>query len=398
VLVRLCNSGHSKTRKPIFRPQLESLEERRVPAHTASISGHAFVDVTGNGLTPDDRPERGVQVLLYRDTDHNGVLDRHDRLVAVGHTQRDGSYSFKHLAPGTYFVKEVVPHGFVRTAPETSAYYTVTVGDGQTLTGEDFANFRLPNRHAVTHVTFTITHDGTTTTVTDLRGQTHEGDTIVVNVTVAKWAGPTTVSFVSYHATGPTFDPNTASQQVIAQDVAGTFGPGPHTLTLQVPQGFYEVDFVLGAAIDHFGPAGSNVFYSAQHRLISADNGGTQPQQTPGSLAGIVYEDNNHNSVFDTGDTLMANVTVLLTGTTTTGQQVSLTMQTNSLGAYSFTGLQPGTYRINVGPPPGFVAETTNAGTLGGTTGLSTISNIVIGNDAAGTGYNFAEIPGNFGT
>jgi hypothetical protein len=31
---------------------------------------------------------------------------------------------------------------------------------------------------------------------------------------------------------------------------------------------------VFGGVIQQFGPARSNIFYSPQHRLISADNGG----------------------------------------------------------------------------------------------------------------------------
>ena len=93
-------------RKTPYQPQLEWLEDRMVPSATASISGHVLVDQTGNGLSADDTPQRDVLVRLYADTNHNGVLDSHDRLVAVQFTDARGAYSFANVVAGTYFVSE----------------------------------------------------------------------------------------------------------------------------------------------------------------------------------------------------------------------------------------------------------------------------------------------------
>src|SRR5205823_5636497 len=50
-----------------FRPALECLEDRRVPANTGFLGGHVFVDPTGNGLLPTlSTPEGGVTVRLYK--------------------------------------------------------------------------------------------------------------------------------------------------------------------------------------------------------------------------------------------------------------------------------------------------------------------------------------------
>ena len=39
---------------------------------------------------------------------------------------------------------------------------------------------------------------------------------------------------------------------------------------------YYQIDFVCGPAIDHFGHSGaSNIFYHAEQRYIGSDNGGT---------------------------------------------------------------------------------------------------------------------------
>ena len=54
-------------------------------------------------------------------------------------------------------------------------------------------------------------------------------------------------------------------------------------MKVTIPNCYFQVDFVCGDYIDRFGPAGSNVFYSAQGRLESADNGGVHAQLASGS-------------------------------------------------------------------------------------------------------------------
>jgi hypothetical protein len=103
--------GDRGARATPFRPGLEALEDRRVPANPGSISGHVLIDPTGNGAAPDNAPQSHVTVKLFQDTNGNGVLDSTDSLVAWQATGADGSYSFNNLAAGTYFVTESVPGG-----------------------------------------------------------------------------------------------------------------------------------------------------------------------------------------------------------------------------------------------------------------------------------------------
>lgn len=251
------------------------LTESVTPA-AASISGHTYFDVTGDGLSADDKIMGGVTVQLFLDKNGNGTLDAADGgpVATVVSDQTTGAYSFVNLAPGTYFVEEVTPNGFLQTAPAASHFYSNTMTSGTSVSNDDFDNFQQCNcKNSVSGVSFLI--DGKTR-VSDLRGHVHQGDTVQVTFDVL--AGHTDVlSLVSYTAPGSSFNANTASQQKIYQDASGVFGPGWHSLTVVVPQCYFQIDFVCGYAIDHFGPAGSNIFYSAQGRLISADNGGTKP-------------------------------------------------------------------------------------------------------------------------
>src|SRR5947207_15724454 len=69
-----------RTPKASFRPRLEVLEDRWVPA--GSISGHVFLDPTGNGAAVGDPGQNWVVVALFRDTNNNGVKDSGDQLAA----------------------------------------------------------------------------------------------------------------------------------------------------------------------------------------------------------------------------------------------------------------------------------------------------------------------------
>jgi hypothetical protein len=122
-------------------------------------------------------------------------------------------------------------------------------------------------------------------TFTTLAGNVQPGDHVVVNFTVPANCS-VVLSFVSYQAPGATYDPNTASQQTVfsSQDSV-TFAAGAHSMAVDIPSCFFQVDFVRGAVIQQLGPAGSSNFYDSQGRLISSGNGGTTT--CGGGAAGI---------------------------------------------------------------------------------------------------------------
>jgi hypothetical protein len=309
-------------------------------------------------------------VRLYQDTNNNGVLDSTDvQGAAPAVSDQQGAYAFANLTPGRYFVKEAVPSGYVRTAPALGSYATVNLADGQAATGQDFANFQKPTTNVVTDISFTVTNPttGVSTVVTNLRGQTHQGDVVTANFIVPDTASNVVVSLVVYDAPGASFDANTASQQVPIQIQTGTFQPGPGSFTVTLPNNFYQVDFVLGSTIDQLGPAGSNHFYSAQGRLLSADNNGSQAAAP--TLTGTLFDINHLPPVTS------APLTLTLTGFDAFGNQVSQTTGTldTTTGFFSFTGLQPGvTYVFTVTDS----SVTFSDVTLGGiTTNGSSITN-----------------------
>ena len=126
----------------------------------------------------------------------------------------------------------------------------------------------------------------------------------------------------------------------------------------------------------------------------------TQPPAPPvttgtGSLSGAVYGQDLSGNY-----TGMSGLKIQLTGKTAQGQTVSLTTTTDDTGAFTFTGLLPGTYSILLATPPaGYQAGPTQVGTVNGTTdgavnaaNASQIDQITLGDNQAGVNYNFFEV------
>ena len=234
------------------------------------IYGYKYKDLCGDGLTSDDTGYGGVTIKLYKDLNNDGQLTSADgSAIATTTTDGNGYYSFSNVALAKYLVQEVVPTGWVRTAPALSDYYAVNVNAAGNFGSYNFANFKKETCY-ISNIKYYVNN----CLVSGLGDNTHQNSVIKVTFTVPAGVSEM-VSLISYKAPAPNFDPNTASQQTIYQVVTNTYGPGTYTIQVNTPDCYYQVDFVCGCPITHFGPAGSNIFYTQQGRLISADNDGT---------------------------------------------------------------------------------------------------------------------------
>jgi choice-of-anchor A domain-containing protein len=364
-------------------------------ANRAVLAGRGLLDRTGNGLSADDDAFAGVPVELVADRNGNGKLDAADGVGARTTADELGNWSFGGVKLGTYFVREVTPADHIRTAPTLSAAYMVKVADPDgTYAGLDFDNYRRPAASVLSSVHFVVNR---TRTVANLAGQVKSGDTVEAVFTVAE--GKTeTLSLVAYTAPGASFTPATASAQRIFDLAAGTFIGGPggteYRLTVTVPGSFFQVDFVRGEAIDRFGPAGSNVFYAAQGRLISAANGGTMAPEKAASLAGSVFADVNNDGVRQSGEQGIADVTVRLSGFDYLGNAVARTATTAADGTYTFAGLKMAAatgYTLTETQPDGWLDGSDRAGTAGGSAGDDVLTGVRVGAGVAASGYTFGE-------
>ena len=114
----------------------------------------------------------------------------------------------------------------------------------------------------------------------------------------------------------------------------------------------------------------------------------------PNSLAGLVFSDQNNDGLLNGVDFGISNVVVVLTGTNDWGS-VAITNLTLADGTYTFPNLRPGTYTIAETQPNAFGQGRNLVGTAGGANSAADVfSGIALTQNQAGTGYNFAEIPG----
>lgn len=144
-----------------------------------SISGRKFDDLNGNGNDEGgaDPGLNGFTIELYNDVNGNGTLELSggtpDTLKATTTTANvaavDGKYSFTNIGPGKYIVREVVPAGYLQTAPTSPGTYAVTAASGVNVTNRDFGNF----------------HKTTTTTVTSSLNPSFFTDSVTFTATVA---------------------------------------------------------------------------------------------------------------------------------------------------------------------------------------------------------------------
>jgi hypothetical protein len=349
-----------------------------------NISGSKYRDVNGNGCKDTGEPMlQGWTMDLFSSS---GVL------LATATTDASGNYAFTNVGPGSYVVKEENQAGWIRTSLPAS--YSVSPTSGTNVTGLVFGNFQLDD--CFDHISCVYYVINGCTTVTDLTGNVHQGDTVKVVFTLDSTE---TFSLVSYTAPQNYFVADDADQQRIFDVAGATFGPGTHSLTVVVPDCNYQIDFICGTPIETFGPAGSNIFYTPQGRLFDADNGGTCTPCTfisncgsTGSIAGTVFSDTNNNGVKNTGEVGIANVKVVLTGTTSAGQKVKMVLLTDAYGNYKFVNLKAGTYKISESSFDDYFDGKDTVGSTGGTLYNDVISNITLASGEVATGYNFADL------
>jgi uncharacterized repeat protein (TIGR01451 family) len=109
------------------------------------------------------------------------------------------------------------------------------------------------------------------------------------------------------------------------------------------------------------------------------------------SLSGVVFDDVNANGSKEPTEPGIGTTQVTLGGTNASGQTVNTPAYADQQGAWSFVGLQPGTYSLKVSSSPNRVDGIHTAGSAGGVVGADVISNIQLSAGSVGTNYLFAK-------
>jgi uncharacterized protein (DUF2141 family) len=275
----------------------------------ATISGTKFNDLNGNGVRDTGEPGlAGVTIQL-----RNSV-----GLTTSTTTDASGNFSFTGLAAGPYAISEIVPAGFVQTAPAAPGTFSVTVSPGQNATG-----FLFGNRAATGSVSGTKFND--------------------LNGNGVRDSGEPGLSGVTIHLTS-------SSGATLTQitDASGNFtflglAAGSYVLSEAVPTGFLQT-----------APASPGTFtvtLAAGQNATGFLFGNQQQAPGAGSISGTKFNDLNGNGALDTGEPGLSGVTIQLKPSS----GPTLTATTDASGNFSFTGLAAGTYVLSEVAPAGFV-------------------------------------------
>ncbi|MFO0806215.1 MAG: SdrD B-like domain-containing protein [Gemmataceae bacterium] len=139
---RTRKKSSSERRRP-FRPRVEMLETREVPALMNFLQGFAFIDANANGLfDTGEAPKVGAQIRLVQP-------EGPDRIAV---TDANGYYRFSNLNTGVYTLAELTPPEYtasgVQAIPLVSSATVLTASSVQVTLGGDSGSLawnRTPN-------------------------------------------------------------------------------------------------------------------------------------------------------------------------------------------------------------------------------------------------------------
>ena len=131
--------------------QLQQIDPQAAIFTTTDELLDVFGGAAGGGGSSASFTEPGLAgVTVYVDLDDNGQLDPGEPSAltsaddpATPGVDETGRYSFTGLAIGTHVVREVVPTGYIQTAPAGGSH-VVTVAGGDVVEGLDFGNVEAP--------------------------------------------------------------------------------------------------------------------------------------------------------------------------------------------------------------------------------------------------------------
>lgn len=360
-------------------------------------------NVAATGYDFGELPLAGIGGTVYRDLDNDGVLagagetgipgtavtltgtdDRGQAVNLATSTDAAGTYAFNGLRPGTYTVTETQPAGFLGGK--------ATAGSGTSTAG-------LPDAagNAIAGIVLAVGQRGAAYNFGELPPTGLAGAVFIdSNRDGVHGAGETAgVAGTTITLTG-TDDLGNAVSLTTTTDAAGAYAftnlrPGTYALAEAQPAEWTDGADIVGkvggttrgtlAGNDHIG----GIVLAAGESGSGYDFG-----ELGQGLTGFVYVDANENGTRENGEAGIAGVTVRVTNTA--GGATSTTV-TDASGAYTFSNLPAGTYRLAETQPTQYLDGAEQVGSLGGTRAANDVfDGIALGVSQVGNNYNFGEL------
>jgi uncharacterized repeat protein (TIGR01451 family) len=351
------------------------------------LSGIVYHDANSNGIfDAGDSGINGVTVTLTG-TDDNGAITP---IVVV--TSGGGLYAFDALRPGDYTITETQP---AFNAPSGRAYADRSETDGSLSNGDISTNDQIQSINVAGGDTGTDYRFG------EVIESTVSGYVFTDQNNDGNRSDGIGIQSQSIRITG-TDDLGNAVDETVTTDANGFYqftGLRPSNATgytiTQVNQPAGRLDGIDTVGTQG-GTLGNDQFTEV---VITSDTAGSEnnfAELRPNSLEGFVYNDRDDDGVKDAGEEGIALVSMRLTGTDDRGNDIDVTVQTDSNGRYEFTNLRPSNvtgYTITQSQPATWNDGKHADGSL--SNGDDSTDNVISGIDVVendlGTEYNFGE-------
>jgi len=286
------------------------------------VSGYKFNDLNGNGKW--DGGEPGLEGWTIKIQGSPGSYARV--------TDADGLYSFEHILPGNYQVREVNQEGWVQSAPGGEGFAIVRLTEPRTLASVNFGNWKYST------VSGSVYKDLSGEGARDASSQDFEGVTVVLR----------NLSNVVIGA-----EVTDASGAYLFEDVA----PGHYYISVTVPGGYSQSFPGSGSGYNVIVTSGSELsdyaFGLFQPVVLTGNVRLTQPSKSaPGD--GNVQD-----------QPIPAGITVSGARTGPAPQKLayassSFEFELPEDGFFSVDNLLPGIYQVQISLPEYYISVTEN--------------------------------------
>jgi uncharacterized repeat protein (TIGR01451 family) len=377
---------------------------------TSTLAGFVYVDFNGNGIKDAGEPGLANISMQLSGTDDNG-----GSVFRAAATADDGSYQFTGLIGGTYTLLAQQATSFLdgrETAgnvggtvnnssfdgtPQHNRITGIVLTGGMAGTGYLFGERNIPEGSLIAGRVY---HDRNRNNALDgdeagiagvtltLTGTTSRGAAVTRTVTTGSDGNYAFMALEASDSTGYTISETQPTAYGDGSTSPGAGNPGRANATKPVAAG--AADTIIQVVLGH------------EQELVNYNFG--EVTRADASLSGRVFLDLNGDGQPGQSDAGIAKVRLILTGTSASGEAVSVETSSAPDGSFSFTKLMasgPAGYTLREVQPAFYQDGKTTAGASGVATSAKPLASgaadlverIVLAEAQSASGYLFAELP-----
>ncbi len=310
------------------------------------ISGTYWKDFNQNGIIDEVPGSTANQNLRLNDEERIEdalvtLLNQNGDIVAETSTNQDGQYSFCNISAGNYRVAFSLIDDYIFTTPNTGTDELIdsdvtNPSNGQTeifelIAGQDVIGINAGVFAAMGSISGSVWNDN------DRNGMLTSGELGVGGITINLLSNNTIITSVTTDQNG---------NYRFADVAAGNYN-------LEIDYTSSATDWMLTTALVGVNPDIYSHFFILNNRTAQIDLGFGEIRENINAglvelqeeITGTVWFDANQNGLFDNGESGLEAMEMRLLNS---DGSLNATTSTDVSGAYSFVGMDPGDYRLEI--------------------------------------------------